>query len=251
VVKFMATVIGRKRSPPQLVVCLRHAPHEPVAHAALSPEDARALTEEVKADAGARWAKLLRLYEGAAHIALGYDSWGDYYEEEFEQSGRRGEQLLRSARVMRALEPANHGSLPTNERVARELDRVLRDDPEQVAKVWGEVVDQHGPKPTAAQVRELVRERVEPAAKPGRPVKPAGKRALRQHRELVQTIAWEVGRLPDTLRYMDLAVVEQLSDDTVEQQLTDEQRDDMITMLRDGRTAITRLLGALSRAELT
>jgi hypothetical protein len=47
---------------------------------------ARALTDEVTQDAAALWAKLLRLYEGEAHIALGYSSWGAYYEKEFQSS---------------------------------------------------------------------------------------------------------------------------------------------------------------------
>lgn len=36
------------------------------------------LTDEVKADAQRLWAKLLQLYEGRAHIALGYTLWSDY-----------------------------------------------------------------------------------------------------------------------------------------------------------------------------
>jgi hypothetical protein len=38
----------------------------------LTALDARRLAEEVKADAQRLWAKLLSLYEGGAHIALGY-----------------------------------------------------------------------------------------------------------------------------------------------------------------------------------
>ena len=41
----------------------------------LSREQARALTDEVKADVIALWVKLLTLYEGGAHTALGYASW--------------------------------------------------------------------------------------------------------------------------------------------------------------------------------
>ena len=41
----------------------------------LTRGDARTLTEEVKRDAAVLRAKLLRLYEGRAHEALGYSSW--------------------------------------------------------------------------------------------------------------------------------------------------------------------------------
>lgn len=49
---------------------------------------------------------------------------------------------------------------PHSESVARELVPVLHDDPEQVAEVWGEVVQEHGPEPTAVQVREHVQKRL-------------------------------------------------------------------------------------------
>jgi hypothetical protein len=45
------------------------------------------------------------------------------------------------------------------ERVARELVPVLRDEPEQVVEAWAEAVKEHGPEPTAAQVRETVKRR--------------------------------------------------------------------------------------------
>lgn len=122
-----------------------------------SPSDARSLTDEVKNDAAALWAKLLALYEGGAHTALGYSSWGAYYEAEFGESGTHGYRLLDSARVVDAI-----GS-PMGERVARELAPVLREAPERVAEVWADVVAEHGPSPTAVQVREHVEPR-----RPGR-----------------------------------------------------------------------------------
>lgn len=120
----------------------------------LTADAARALTEEVKADAAALWAKLLTLYEGGAHTALGYSSWGAYYEAEFGQSANYGYRLLASARVIEQL--PNGNSTPPSEAVARELVPVLREQPERVAEVWSEVVEEHGPSPTAANVRSLV-----------------------------------------------------------------------------------------------
>jgi len=124
-------------------------------------EAARVLTEEVKADAAALWSKLLRLYEGGAHKSLGYASWGAYYEAEFGESSRRGYQILEAARVVEALAPVNHGSVTPRERVARELAPVLSENPERVEEVWAEVVQLHGPEPTAAEVRTHVRARSE------------------------------------------------------------------------------------------
>jgi hypothetical protein len=125
---------------------------------ALTADAARTLTDEVKADAAALWAKLLQLYEGQAHTALGYGSWGDYYAAEFGESGSRGYHLLDAARVRGEIERSTTVEPPASERVARELAPVLREDPEQVPEVWGEIVQEHGPQPTAAQVRETVSE---------------------------------------------------------------------------------------------
>lgn len=69
----------------------------------LTALDARRLTEEVKEDAQQLWAKLLYLYEGRAHIALGYSSWADYCEREFHMSNGRAYQLLQAARVIHQL----------------------------------------------------------------------------------------------------------------------------------------------------
>jgi hypothetical protein len=124
----------------------------------LSAESARVLTDEVKSDAATLWAKLLRLYEGGAHKALGYPSWGNYYEAEFGQSGRQGYQILEAARVSAALSETHFTETPS-QNAARELVPVLKEDPEHVGEVWAEVIEEHGPEPTAAQVREWVRAR--------------------------------------------------------------------------------------------
>jgi hypothetical protein len=131
----------------------------------LSAEQARALTDEVREDAAALWAKLLTLYAGGAHLALGYRSWGAYFEQEFRQSARHGYRLLEAARVVGELEagssdqlvtePYSGGPLPLNEGQARELAPLIG-DPEQLAAAWEEARDRFGPEPTAAEVRAVV-----------------------------------------------------------------------------------------------
>ena len=126
----------------------------------LTADDARALTDEVKTDALNLWTKLLRLHESGAHTALGYASWHEYCTEEFNMGKSRAYQVLDAARVVTEItfgRSTNGGTTPTSERVARELVPVHREDPEQVEKVWGEVIELHGPKPTAAEVRQVVR----------------------------------------------------------------------------------------------
>ena len=123
----------------------------------LTAEAARALTDEVKSDAATLWSKLLELYEGGAHTALGYSSWGAYYKVEFGGSRTRGYELLDAGRVDRLVSQSGiPDSTPRSEGVANELVPVLREDPERVEEVWAEVVEEHGPEPTAVQVRDHV-----------------------------------------------------------------------------------------------
>src|SRR4051812_22864554 len=104
--------------------------------APLSADEARALTDEVKADVAALWAKLLRLYEGDAHSALGHSSWADFCGEEFGLGRSHSYRLLDAARVVSVLRQAQSpmGDSP-NERVVREFVPLL-DQPNQLRDAW-------------------------------------------------------------------------------------------------------------------
>lgn len=122
--------------------------------APLTREQARELTDEVKSDVSTLWMKVLTLYEGAAHVALDYESWREYWEVEFGSSGTRGEQMLRSGRVARALE-RHQLPLPTSDAIARALTPVLRYAPDELPKVWNQALKESGGNPTGVQVRKL------------------------------------------------------------------------------------------------
>jgi hypothetical protein len=92
--------------------------------------EARRLTDEVKADAQRLWAKLLHLYEGGAHIALGYSSWSAYCEHEFRlgkaayayrllQAAHVVDQLARKSPIGDSLKVTSQ--VPESEAIAREL----------------------------------------------------------------------------------------------------------------------------------
>jgi hypothetical protein len=87
------------------------------------------LTDEVKADTQKLWAKLLALYEGGAHIALGYSSWADYCQQEFRMSNGHSYRLLQAARVVNQLPIGSYPHLtsqvPESEGIARELAPLL------------------------------------------------------------------------------------------------------------------------------
>jgi hypothetical protein len=126
--------------------------------APLSAGEARALTDEVKADAAALWRKLLRLYEGAAHTALGYASWADYCRAEFDMGRSRAYQLLDAGRVVAVIEDQSTMVDSLNERQARELASLL-DDPERLRELVQAVVDEDGNLPTAEWLHVAVAER--------------------------------------------------------------------------------------------
>jgi hypothetical protein len=121
--------------------------------------DARRLTDEVKADAQRLWAKLLRLYEGGAHTALGYSSWADYCQQEFKLGKTRSYQLLNAARVIDQFtivdSPQVTSQVPESEAIARELVPLLS-NPQALDEAWNESVEQAGGVPTAQVVRDVV-----------------------------------------------------------------------------------------------
>ncbi len=121
----------------------------------LSRDEARSLTDEVKQDAERLWRKLVELYEGGAHLALGYPSWHSYCAAEFDMGQSRAYQLIDAGRVVLAIPPMVER--PPNERQARELVPLL-DNPEALHDAWVEA-SANG-EPTAASVREVVQSRM-------------------------------------------------------------------------------------------
>jgi hypothetical protein len=117
--------------------------------------EARRLTDEVKADAQKLWAKLLSLYEGGAHTALGYTSWADYCQQEFHMSQGRAYQLLRAARVVECTTVHSLQVTPESEAIARELVPLLN-NPKALNLAWNEAVREANGVPTAQVVREIV-----------------------------------------------------------------------------------------------
>jgi hypothetical protein len=139
----------------------------PVASAAavLSADEARQLTDDVKAEVERLWRKLLELYEGKAHVALGYASWHMYYTAEFGGSKSRAYQILDAGRVAQVLEstPGGLAAIPT-EKHARVLAPIVK-QPEIVKKVVARVIETTS-QPTAAQVKAELDRVVDVTPKP-------------------------------------------------------------------------------------
>jgi 16S rRNA G966 N2-methylase RsmD len=124
----------------------------------LTREAARSLTDEVKADAAALWKKLLALYEGGAHTALGYASWADYCANEFDMRSSAAYRMLDAGRVVAMLDAHSpNGERLANEAQARELIPVLRDEGEQaVIEVFRELRAEYGDDVTAKRIKNVV-----------------------------------------------------------------------------------------------
>lgn len=83
----------------------------------------------------------MRLYQGGAHLALGYSAWGDYFEAEFGGDRASAYRLLKAAQVVETLSlQLETEQLPANEAQARELAPLLR-EPEKLQRVWQEVIE--------------------------------------------------------------------------------------------------------------
>jgi hypothetical protein len=99
---------------------------------------------------------LLEAYERDAHGALGYSSWAEYFEAEFGGGKSQAYRVIDAGRVVRALkEHSPIGEPLPNEAQARELATLAKEDPQEAADIWRNVVEEN-PTPTAKDVRNAV-----------------------------------------------------------------------------------------------
>jgi hypothetical protein len=131
---------------------------EIVQPAALSRDEARKLTDDIKCRSHELWHKLLEAYEGGAHIALGYQSWGEYFQAEFGQTGARDYQLVNARRVVRAIEGYSTIVERPNEGQARELAPLVKEDSEKAQRLWQELAEKYGNELTARHIKKAVEE---------------------------------------------------------------------------------------------
>lgn len=93
----------------------------------LSEIKARELTNAIKAAAEATYVLLARAHQGKAYKALGYETWAEYVNTEFEISPQRSYQLLNLSKTIEALEAvAPEGTeVKLTEAQARDIKREL------------------------------------------------------------------------------------------------------------------------------
>ncbi len=133
----------------------------------MTKKEARSLTEKIKANKRDSWELALRVFEGEGWKDLGdaqYDSWGEYWEHEFEEDSSRGYQYLDAARVNRVFDSNMFESRPANERQMRALT-TLRSDEKLLIQAWElaqELARDRGTRVTATIVKEAVGLTVKP-----------------------------------------------------------------------------------------
>lgn len=98
---------------------------------------------------------LLEVRDGRLYRAE-HGTFEDYCRERWGMSRKRAYDLTTAAEVTAAVSPNGDTPSPPNEAVAREL-APLRADPPRLREAWQSAVEEHGPEPTAAQVREVAR----------------------------------------------------------------------------------------------
>lgn len=86
-----------------------------------------------------------------------HGTFEDYCRERWSMRRESADRFVRAAETVAALNPIGLSETP-RESVIREL-APLRSEPEVMREAWTEAVEQHGPTPTAAQVREVVEDR--------------------------------------------------------------------------------------------
>ncbi|HOR01505.1 MAG TPA: DNA methyltransferase [Anaerolineae bacterium] len=92
-----------------------------------------------------------------------YETFEDYCRERWGLGQSRVYQMMDATRVVEVLKSSTMVELPlpANERQARELVPLLRQDEAKVIEVWRELREQYGEEVTAARVKNLVSKRLE------------------------------------------------------------------------------------------
>lgn len=92
---------------------------------ALSKEDAQTLTKDIQSTTTVLYVLLKKAHDTKAWISLGYKSWTEYIEKEFDFSRARSYQLINQANVIEEINEASGVPLYITEREARDIKKRL------------------------------------------------------------------------------------------------------------------------------
>ena len=117
---------------------------------------ARQITDAIRSAATATYILLAKAYEKKAHKALGYDTWEDYVNTEFDMSRARSYQLLNLNRVVQVIESATpEGTeIKLTEAQARDIKRELPRITERIEQETSDLT----PEEASERANEIVEE---------------------------------------------------------------------------------------------
>lgn len=104
----------------------------------MSVDKAKVLTDDIKSTTSALYVLLKQAHDSKAWVVLGYKSWSEYVEEEFDFSRARSYQLINQANVIEEINEASGVPVYITERQARAIKKRL---PEITEKLKEEVKD--------------------------------------------------------------------------------------------------------------
>ncbi|HHT97927.1 MAG TPA: hypothetical protein GXZ90_08560 [Clostridiales bacterium] len=100
----------------------------------MSKEAAVELTKDIQSTTSALYILLKKAHDEKVWIAMGYKSWTNYIENEFEFSRTRSYQLINQANVIEEINEASGVSLYITEREARSIKKRLPEITERLEK---------------------------------------------------------------------------------------------------------------------
>lgn len=127
-----------------------------IVEAQLPKEEAEKLTKDIQATTTALYLLLKKAHDSKAWLSLGYKSWTEYIEKEFEFSRARSYQLINQANVIEEIHEASGVPLYITEREARDIKKRL---PEITQKLQEDLKNSDlSETETQEKVREIIKE---------------------------------------------------------------------------------------------
>ena len=122
----------------------------------MTKEEATELTQSIQSTTTALYVLIKKAHDNKAWLAMGYDSWASYIENEFNFSRARSYQLINQANVIEEINEASGVELYITEREARSIKKKL---PEITKKLETEVKGADLPSEEAKEkVQEIINE---------------------------------------------------------------------------------------------
>lgn len=122
----------------------------------LTAAEAGALTAKIKSYVGVTWVLIAEAHARRAHKALGYATWADYVEAEFDISRSRSYQLISQARVVLEISEAVSTTVDISEREARDLEPMLAEAKQAAVEAAEALPDDATPEDKSAAVSDAL-----------------------------------------------------------------------------------------------